>query len=110
MPTLGMRNTPWDFSLWGAGLDPNSSRSRTEPPPPPPRDGVHGATKGHFQLWRGGKKGWGGKKKAGKTPNPLRSPLPQAKKKGGGGIHQCGTPPPRQPGNGEKNPVLEVET
>lgn len=46
----------WIPTAAGAGRSPPGT-------PPPKRDGVHGATKGHFQLWRRGKKGKKAEKK-----------------------------------------------
>lgn len=108
-PTLGMKIPPWNFSLWGAGLDPNSSRSWTDPPRPPQKGSMkpprppHGATKGiparkKNTSWKQQKN------QLEKTPNPLRSPLPRVKLKtkvGGREVPPAWTPP-GAPGEGGK--------
>lgn len=116
-PTLGMKIPPWNFSLRGAGLDPNSSRSWTDPPRPPQKGSMkpprppHGATKGiparkKNTSWKQQKN------QLEKTPNPLRSPLPRVKLKtkvGGREVPPAWTPPGGTWGRG-KNPVLQVGT
>lgn len=118
-----MKIPPWNFSLWGAGLDPNSSRSWTDPPrrpppkgsmkPPRPPPTYHGATKGipargKKKRLKTTKTSW----KNPKSPEIATSPS-EIKNKGGGErgeVPPAWTPPPWGTWGRGKNPVLQVGT